>query len=119
MVDAVWVCVLIGAVLGFLSGLGVGGGTLLMLWLTAVAGMEPSRARGINLLFFLPAAAVSVFLRRKQGAVRRDLALPAILGGVVSAAVLALLSAGMDDSLLRRGFGLLLLVVGLKELCRS
>ena len=49
MVNAV-----IGAALGFLSGLGVGGGSLLLLWLTIVTGMEQSEARLINMMFFLP-----------------------------------------------------------------
>ena len=58
---------LVGAVLGFLSALGIGGGSLLILWLTLVLGWEPDRARQVNLLFFLPSALVSTWLRRKQG----------------------------------------------------
>ena len=34
--------VLVGTVLGFLSALGIGGGSLLILWLTLVLGWEPS-----------------------------------------------------------------------------
>ena len=36
------IAVLIGALTGVLSGLGVGGGTLLLLWMTAVMGMDLS-----------------------------------------------------------------------------
>ena len=54
--ESVPVCIGVGAILGFLSGLGVGGGSLLILWLTAVLGTEQRAAQGINLLFFLPAA---------------------------------------------------------------
>lgn len=52
--ESVPVCILVGIVLGFLSGLGVGGGSLLILWLTAVLSMEQRTAQGVNLLFFLP-----------------------------------------------------------------
>ena len=38
--------VIVGAALGFLAGLGVGGGSLLMLWLTLCAVMDSSTARG-------------------------------------------------------------------------
>ena len=50
---------LVGTVLGFLTGLGVGGGSLLILWLNIALGMEQSVARGINLLFFLPSALIA------------------------------------------------------------
>ena len=45
------VTLLVGTALGFLTGLGVGGGSLLMVWLTAVLGMDTLTARSINLLF--------------------------------------------------------------------
>ena len=60
---------LMGMVLGFLTGLGVGGGSLLILWLTLGLGMNQEIATGINLLFFLPSALVSCCFRYRQGAV--------------------------------------------------
>ena len=48
--------IIVGAALGFLSGLGVGGGSLLLLWLTLVMGTDRDTARAMNLLFFLPCA---------------------------------------------------------------
>ena len=116
MVGSWPVAVSVGTVLGFLSGLGIGGGSLLILWLTLVLDMDPSAARGINLLFFLPAAAVACFFRWKQGCIQWKLLLPAILGGCVSAAVCSLLSLGMDMELLKKLFGGLLIVTGLREL---
>ena len=46
----------ISTLLGFLTGLGIGGGSLLILWLTQVQGIDQSTARLINLIFFLPGA---------------------------------------------------------------
>ena len=60
MLDSLTVSLIVGTALGFLSGLGVGGGSLLILWLTLVLGMEQGEARTVNLLFFLPAAAVAL-----------------------------------------------------------
>ena len=45
---------IIGFLAGFAGGLGVGGGGILLLYLTAFAGVEQLSAQGINLLFFLP-----------------------------------------------------------------
>ena len=57
----------VAIILGFLAGLGVGGGSLLMLWLTAVANMDYAVARTVNLLFFLPTALIASLFHKKQG----------------------------------------------------
>ena len=52
----------VGLLTGVLSGCGIGGGSLLLLWLTLVQDMPQFTAGGINLLYFLacaPAALVS------------------------------------------------------------
>ena len=77
----------VGLVLGFLAGLGVGGGSLLILWLTLCAHMEPITARAINLMFFLTAAgSVSIF-RWKNGDLQIKTILPAIISGCIAAAL--------------------------------
>ena len=47
---------IVGAATGVLSGFGIGGGTLLVLYLTAVGGIEQTIAGGINLLYFIGCA---------------------------------------------------------------
>ncbi len=116
MLESFPVAAAVGAVLGFLAGLGVGGGSLLMLWLTVVLSTEYTAARTINLLFFIPTAVISCFFRRKQGALDLKKILPAILCGTASAALFSLLSNHLDLDLLKKGFGLLLIATGLREL---
>jgi len=110
------VAFLVGTVLGALSGLGIGGGSLLLLWLTLVLGMDPVTARGINLLFFLPAAVVACCFRWKQGTLPWKTVLPAAFAGAASSAAAALLSREMDTALLKKIFGGLLIVTALREL---
>lgn len=107
---------LVGAVLGFLSGLGIGGGSLLILWLTLVQNVDPTTARGVNLLFFLPCAIVAAAFRWKQGSLPLTKILPAILTGAISALLFSLLSQNLDISLLKKLFGGLLIVTGLREI---
>lgn len=116
MLENFAVCLAVGAVLGFLSGLGVGGGSLLVLWLTLVLGKDPAIARGVNLLFFLPAAGIACLFHRKQGRLDFREILPAVLAGCVCAGACSLLSARMDLDLLKKLFGGLLIVTGLREL---
>lgn len=110
--------ILLGTALGFLSGLGVGGGSLLILWLTA-NGMEQRIAQGVNLLFFLPAAALSALQNAKKGRVHWSAALPAMVFGGAAAALCAWFALGMDTRWLRRLFGLLLLCTAWSELRRG
>lgn len=116
MLESLPICLLVGGVLGFLAGLGVGGGSLLILWLTLALGWEPQRASSVNLLFFLPAAAVSTAFRWKQGLPRGRGLILAIVSGCIAAWVFSLLRVRMDTQLLRRLFGLLLLATGVREL---
>ena len=106
----------VGIVLGFLSGLGVGGGSLLMLWLTIVVDLEHEAARTINLLFFLPTAAIASFFRWKQGALDLKKIFPGILVGCISAGIFSWLSQQMDITIIKRLFGALLLITGSREL---
>ena len=110
---------LLGAATGVLSAWGVGGGTLLLLCMTLLLGVEQTEARSINLLYFLPAAAASLNQHRKNGCLDRRALRAAIPVGVISALAAALLSTVLDVSLLRRPFGLFLLYAGASLLLRK
>ena len=116
MLDSLPVSLVVGTVLGFLSGLGVGGGSLLILWLTMALGMEQAAARTVNLLFFLPAALVSCHFRRNQGTLKIKKALPAMAAGCIGALLGTRLGASFDQQWLKKGFGLLLLITGIREI---
>lgn len=116
MVTSIPVCIIVGSILGFLSGLGVGGGSLLMIWLTAVAQIDYPVARSINLLFFIPTAIIASIYRWKQGSLRLQKLLPAILAGVILAAVFSILNRYLEITLLKKLFGILLLFTGLREI---
>jgi uncharacterized membrane protein YfcA len=106
----------IGTVLGFLAGMGVGGGSLLLLWLTQVAEFPQEQARLINLLFFLPAAIVATFFRKRQKSTRPDVIRPGIITGCCTAAVFSLLSRNWDLTLMKKLLGGLLVITGLREI---
>ena len=116
MVASLPVTLIVGTALGFLTGLGIGGGSLLILWLTMVLGMDPQTARGINLLFFLPAAAVSCFFRARQGKLELKRVLPAMIAGSAAAGICAVFSTTADVEVLKKGFGIILIAAGLREL---
>lgn len=110
---------LAGAVTGVLSGFGIGGGTLLLIYLTAFAGVEQTLAQGINLLYFLPAAATALPSHIKNGYIEKRAAIPAILAGLVFSAIAAWVATALDVELLRKCFGVFLLYIGVTELFRK
>lgn len=106
----------VAIVLGFLAGLGVGGGSLLMLWLTSVVNMDYSVARTVNLLFFLPTALIATLFHKKQGTVNIPKVLPGIICACISAAVFSYLTKHIETTILKKLFGGVLLIIGLREL---
>jgi len=116
MLDSFWVSAFVGILLGFLAGLGIGGGSLLILWLTVVLGMDYSIARGINLLFFLPSALIACIFRWHQGHLPVKKLLPGIGAGCITAALFSFLGTRMDLAVLKKLFGGLLLITGIREL---
>ena len=78
---------LVGAATGVLSGFGVGGGTLLLVYMTTLAGLDQHLAQGINLLYFLPAGLTALPAHLKNGYVEKGLLFPAISAGLLCAAL--------------------------------
>lgn len=116
MVDSLWVVLPVAIILGFLSGLGTGGGSLLILWLTMAVNMAQAEARAMNLLFFLPSAAISCLLRRKSGNLPIKKIWPAIVCGCVAAGIFSWVGTQLQTDLLKKLFGILLLFTGVREL---
>ena len=105
---------LAGTALGILSGLGVGGGSLLLLWLTLAVHMDASQARLISLLFFFPASLLSCILKRRQ--IPWKILLPAMAAGSLAALVFSLLARFLDPEIFRKALGLLLVFTGIRQL---
>ena len=95
-----------GLVCGVLSGFGIGGGSLLMVWMTAVLSMEQRAAQGVNLLYFLPCAACALIFHIKNKQIVWRAVWPAALAGSVCAV----------GGALRKLFGGFLVLVGLSEI---
>lgn len=116
MVETFGMSVLVGTVLGVLSGLGTGGGSLLILWLTLVQQVPGQQAKAMNLLFFLPSALIACLFRWKQGNLKIKKVLPAMIAGSTVAAVFAWFGSQWDTALLKKAFGFLLIFAGVREL---
>lgn len=108
--------ILIGALTGVLSGFGIGGGTLLILWLTLFGGMNQLQAGGTNLAYFLASGSPALISHYKNGLIEKKAVIFCTIAGVPACICASLIASAVDVTILRRGFGVLLLFVGFKEL---
>ncbi len=101
-----------------LSGMGVGSGGLLVVFLTLFADVPQIRAQGINLLFFLFASSASMLIhvqrRRLSPSVLLLLAAAGLLGSLPGTYAALIL----PEALVRRLFGGMLLLSGIVSLLR-
>ena len=110
-----FVSVLVGLATGIISGLGVGGGSLLVLYLTAIMGESQYTAGGINLLYFIVCAPMALIGHIKQHRIVWRAVLWCTIAGSAVVVPASLLAVHIDSQWLRRLFGVLLLYVGIKE----
>ena len=106
----------IGVATGIISGFGIGGGSLLVLYLTAITGMSQYTAGGVNLLYFIGCAPAALIGHVKNKLVEWRAAVLCSIAGIVIAIPTSLLANTFDDGWLRRLFGVVLLYIGIKEL---
>lgn len=95
---------------GILSSWGVGGGTLLLLVMTLLLDVPHQQAAAVNLLYFLPTAAMGVLVHKKNGLLEPQALRCAAPWGAAAAIGGALLATAMDTEVLRRPFGVYLLL---------
>ena len=96
-----------------ISAWGVGGGTLLLLVMTLFLGVDQRTAQGVNLLFFLPTAASALVCHARGGYLDKPTLKAAVPAAVIAALVGAWISNALDVEVLRRPFGVYLLLSGI------
>lgn len=107
---------LAGVGCGVLSAWGIGGGTLLLLVMTLAFGVDQTAAQGINLLYFLPTAAMGLIWHRQNGLLDKAVLRRTVPWALAAAAAGAWAATALDVALLRRPFGLFLLAAAVLTL---
>ena len=109
----------LGLLAGLLAGMfGVGGGILFVPTLV-VLGLGQVEAAATSLLAIVPTAAVGAFRQHSHGNLRARAALVVGLASIAGAEVGVRIANGVDEALLRRAFGALLLAVAAQLVVRG
>lgn len=108
--------VLIGVVSGIIGGLGMGGGTILILFLSVFLDIEQHIAQSTNIIFFVPTAIAAIAVNLKNKNINLKIAVPICLWGILGAFIGACISMKMDVSLLKKCFGGFLIFIAFYQM---
>lgn len=107
---------LAGLFSGIIGGMGLGGGAVLIIYLTVFANTEQLKAQGINLLFFIPIALLAVIIYAAKKQIKWKTVLPLAAGGVLGAVAGIFLTSALGGEWTAKLFGGFLILLGLKEI---
>jgi uncharacterized membrane protein YfcA len=110
---------LIGLAAGIISGMGIGGGAILIPALIIFVNPEQHVAQSVNLLFFIPTAIIALIIHIKNKKIDFKLALPIIIFGAIGAYLGSKLAISLPGVQLKKWFGLFLLAMGIYEFVRK
>lgn len=108
--------IIVGTAVAVLSGMGVGSGGLLVVYLTLAAGMSQAPAQALNLFFFLFAASASTAVNIRRRNISWGCVILLGLGGAVGAIAGSAIAAVAKPRVLRMLFGIMLTVTGARGL---
>lgn len=107
---------LISLISGIVSGLGMGGGTILILLLVNFMKVEQHVAQATNLAFFIPTAIAACIVNAKQKVIDYKIAMKIIIFGIIGAIIGSIISVNINSKNLKKYFGIFLLIIETYEI---
>lgn len=93
----------------------MGGGTVLILFLSVFLGIEQHISQSTNVIFFVPTAIAAIIVSFKNKNIDLKVAIPVCLWGIVGAFIGAYISTKMNVNLLRKCFGIFLILIAIYQ----
>ena len=104
---------------GLLGSMGFGGGSVLIIYLVNILGLPQKMAQGINLVFFIPCALLSVITYKRRGILKIHHTLPVTAFAIMGAVVGFIILNFIPTFILSKLFGGFLLIFGLWQMFRK
>lgn len=108
--------ILVGILTGAAASMGLGGGFILLVYLSIFTNTPQDIAQGINLLFFLPIALLSLIIHIKNKLIDLKLVGKYLILGLHCAVAGSFVAGIIDVEILRKLFGVFLLYIGINQL---
>lgn len=101
---------------GILASLGLGGGMILIIYMTVFAGCPQFEAQGINLIFFIPIALLALIIHTKNKLVKWKKIVPSVICGIITAIAGCYIAGYTSNSFLTKMFAVFVFLTGIREL---
>lgn len=108
--------IIFGIISGIVTGLGMGGGTILILLLSLFMEMEQHIAQATNLIFFIPTSLAAIVINLKQKNVDLKLAFIISIFGIIGAIIGAIVSENLSSENLRKYFAMFIMLIAFYEI---
>ncbi len=107
--------IIFGIIAGIVTGLGMGGGTILILFLSLFLGLDQHIAQATNLVFFIPTSLAAIFTNIKQKNIDAKLALSISFYGIIGACLGAIIAKNISSENLKKYFAIFILLIAIHE----
>lgn len=108
--------IIAGIASGVIAGMGMGGGTLLIPALTLMLGVAQRAAQGVNMLAFIPGAAVALLIHYRAGRLEVKKSAAAMIFGIAGALLGSFAAGWLKEEVLKRVFGVFLMAMAAGEI---
>lgn len=107
---------LAGLLSGVIGAMGMGGGAVLIVYLTLFLDVEQLKAQGTNLIFFIPIGVTALIIYSIKKEIKWKKALPLAVGGIVGTVCGFFLTNLLPTEIIGKIFGVFLILLGLNEI---
>lgn len=113
------IAILAGLLSGIISGMGIGGGAILIPVLVFFLKVDQHVAQSINLLYFIPTAIIALTVHIKNKRINVKMAAAIVTFGILGAVLGSRFAVSLSSEVLRKFFGMFLLGMGIYEFFRK
>lgn len=109
----IWI--IVGLLSGVCASLGIGGGFILLIYLTAIVSTNQLEAQLINLVFFIPIAVISLFIHIRHRLVEKKIALTSIVSGTFGCVIGVFIATLLKPEFVSKIFAVFIFIIGVKQ----
>ena len=106
---------IIGVISGIVSGMGMGGGAILITILVCFVGIDQKIAQASNLIFFIPTSIVATIVNIKNKQIKWKLAILIGIAGTIGALIGAYIATKIEVRILRKMFAMFIILIAIFE----
>ena len=107
--------IIIGLISGIVSGMGMGGGTILITFLTCFFGINQLVAQACNIMFFIPTSIIATIVNSKNKIINWKISITLAISGVIGAVLGAISANKLDINILRKCFAIFILLIAIYQ----